>query len=104
MPSGARTTEHGRPFRCGIIHSPTAARYSARSRLVTGSPSPASGHSALSGCDSTTPITSDPPRAGVLPAVFLAAAFLAILLAPLGALLGARLASGSARSVLLGAS
>ena len=34
---------------CGIIQSPIVSMYSARSRLVTGVPSPASGHSALSG-------------------------------------------------------
>src|ERR1700733_15033702 len=58
MPSGARTTEQGRPFRYPIIHSPTASKYCARSSLVTLLLSPASGHSALSGFDITTPMTS----------------------------------------------
>ncbi len=58
MPSGARSTEHGRPLMWPIIHSPTASKYWARSSLVTGSPSPPSGHSALSGFEMATPITS----------------------------------------------
>src|SRR5918992_603078 len=58
MPSGARTIEHGRPLRGPIIHSPTASKYCARSSFVTPSPSPASGHSALSGFEITTPMTS----------------------------------------------
>src|ERR1700712_2637959 len=58
MPSGARSTEHGRPLMWPIIHSPTASKYCARSSLVTGSPSPPSGHSALSGFEMATPITS----------------------------------------------
>src|SRR4030081_864394 len=58
MPSGARTTEHGRPFRWPIIQPPTASKYRARSSLVTGLPSPPSGHSALPGFEITTPITS----------------------------------------------
>src|SRR4051794_16496788 len=57
MPSGARTMEHGRPVICGIIQSPTASRYSARSNLVTGFLSPASGQSALSGLLMVTPRT-----------------------------------------------
>src|SRR5882724_7065434 len=58
MPSGARSTEHGRPLMWPIIHSPTASKYRARSSLVTGSPSPPSGHSAFSGFEMATPITS----------------------------------------------
>src|ERR1700716_1496580 len=58
MPSGARTTEHGRPFRWPIIQPPTASKYRARSSLVTGLPPPPSGHSALPGFEITTPITS----------------------------------------------
>src|ERR1700709_1392041 len=58
MPSGARTMEHGRPFRWPIIQPPTASKYRARSSLVTPSPSPPSGHSPLSGFEMTTPITS----------------------------------------------
>ena len=58
MPSGARTTEHGRPLMWPIIQSPTASKYFARSSLVTGLPSPPSGHNALSGLEMTTPITS----------------------------------------------
>src|ERR1700710_2437513 len=59
MPSGARTIEHSRPLMWPIIQPPTASKYFARSSLVTGSPSPASGHSALSGLEMTTPMTSD---------------------------------------------
>src|SRR5882672_12102725 len=58
MPSGARSTEHGRPLIWLIIHSPTASKYFARSSFVTALPSPPSGHSALSGLEMTTPITS----------------------------------------------
>src|ERR1700733_2389555 len=57
MPSGARTIEQGRPVTCGNSHSPTASKYSARSSLVTGLPSPASGHSCLSGLEMLTPRT-----------------------------------------------
>src|ERR1700716_623314 len=59
MPSGARTMEHGRPLIWPIIQPPTASKYRARSSLVTGAPSPPSGHSALSGFEMTTPITSE---------------------------------------------
>src|SRR5450759_3570080 len=48
MPLGARKIEQGLPSICGNNHSPTASKYSARSRFVTGALSPASGHSALS--------------------------------------------------------
>src|SRR5437879_9461089 len=58
MPSGARSTEQGRPRIWPIIHPPTASKYRARSSLVTGSPSPPFGHSALSGFEIATPITS----------------------------------------------
>src|SRR5260221_7042769 len=58
MPSGARSTEHGRPLMWPIIHSPTASKYRARSSLVTGSPSPPSGHLAFAGFEMATPITS----------------------------------------------
>src|SRR3954452_242635 len=69
MPSGARTIELGRPLIWPIIHSPTAAKYCARSSLVTGFPSPASGHSGFSGFEITTPITSaDLPFALAAPA------------------------------------
>src|SRR3979409_1960833 len=57
MPSGARTMEHGRPLIWPIIQPPTASKYRARSSLVTGLPSPPSGHSALSGLEMTTPMT-----------------------------------------------
>src|SRR4051812_550397 len=57
MPSGARTMEHGRPVMCGIIQSPMASKYSARSNLVTGFLSPASGQSGLSGLEMVTPRT-----------------------------------------------
>src|SRR5260221_661929 len=54
--------EHGRPFIWGNIHSPTAAKYCARSNFVTGrlsSPSgPAPGHNTLSGFEITTPMTA----------------------------------------------
>src|SRR3954447_9111138 len=58
MPSGARTIELGLPLIWPIIQSPTASKYFARSSFVTGLPSPAAGHSALSGFEITTPITS----------------------------------------------
>ena len=48
IPSGALMIEHGRPWRCPIIHVPTSSKYRARSSLVT-SPSPSSGHRTLSG-------------------------------------------------------
>ncbi len=75
MPSGARTTEHGRPLRWPIIHGPTCSKNCARSSLVTPSPSPPSGHSSLSGFEITTPITSaDLPVAGFALLVTAAAA------------------------------
>src|SRR5260221_11775872 len=58
MPSGARSTEHGRPLMWPIIHSPTASKYWARSSLVTGSPAPPAGHKPLSRFEMAAPITS----------------------------------------------
>src|SRR5450756_598829 len=49
MPSGARKIEQGLPSICGNNHSPTASRYAARSRFVTGAPSPAPDQSTLAG-------------------------------------------------------
>src|SRR5436305_6438413 len=68
MPSGARTIELGLPLIWPIIQSPTASKYFARSSFVTGLPSPASGHSALSGFELATPSTSaELPPAFVAP-------------------------------------
>src|SRR5450759_2288250 len=57
MPSGARKIEQGLPSICGTNHSPTASKYSARSRFVTGTPSPASGHNTLSDLVTAIPKT-----------------------------------------------
>src|SRR5664280_3005041 len=57
MPSGARKIEQGLPSICGNNHSPTASKYAARSRFVTGTPSPASGQSTLSGLVMAIPKT-----------------------------------------------
>ena len=59
MPSGARSIEHGRPSRCCNMNAPAISKYRARSSFVTGRPSPAFGHSALSGLDILTPMTVD---------------------------------------------
>src|SRR6202158_5507834 len=58
MPSGARKIEQGLPWIWGNNHSPTASKYSARSRFVTGAPSPASGQSALLGLVMVIPKTA----------------------------------------------
>src|ERR1700682_5088971 len=58
MPSGARKIEQGLPWIWGNNHSPAASKYSARSRFVTGAPSPASGQSALLGLVMVIPKTA----------------------------------------------
>src|SRR3984957_945969 len=67
MPSGARTSEQGRPCTCGIIHSPTASKYCASSSLLTARSSPASGHRLLPGVEMVMPMTETGPPAAALP-------------------------------------
>jgi hypothetical protein len=54
MPSGAPMIEHGRPWRCPIIHLPTSSKYRGPASLTA--PSPSSGHRTLSGRLRVTPI------------------------------------------------
>jgi hypothetical protein len=53
--------EHGRPLIWAMSQDATYSKYAARSILVTGSPLPPSGQSALSGLEISTPMTTDLP-------------------------------------------
>src|SRR5262245_1022912 len=60
MPSGARMTEHGRPWMCGRSHSATDSKYRARSSFVIGLPRSSCGQRGLSAFEIGTPMTTTP--------------------------------------------